>query len=209
MIVGNSTACAPSVPIAGMSARSLDSPVFRLFAAGGAAGAGSIAASFAACFGLSETSNESPTLDPRNRSLGVIKHIPLESTAPPARLSAIAPRSARRLPSTLSVRSISAPCFVVSKTCRSLTAAACAESSSTLTPTALSVPARRANAAGGFARLGSSAAAFPEVVASAAASAAAFAAFIAAGSRETRSPPARGFSANARDESWLSCATKF
>eukprot|EP00982_Pelagococcus_subviridis_P007716 30717-Pelagococcus_subviridis.AAC.2 len=82
--------------------------------------------------------------------------------------------------------------------------AAYAPSSSTATPTADSVPSRWSTAAGGFAREGSSAPAFPAVTAAAEAAAAAF----AAGS-SPRPPPASGFSANAALLSCDSCSKKF
>ena len=174
-------------------------------AAGPAGGSACVAAGSFSCM---LTSSESPTLEPRNSSRRVTRHMPLESTAPPARRRCMAPCLASLRPSTRSVRSIRAPCFVVSKTRFSETTAACAASISTETPKALSVPSRDASAAGGFANEGSCAAAFPAVVASAAAAAAALCAALAASSQPVF-PPARGLSASARELSWLSCMMKF
>mmetsp|Transcript_15052 Transcript_15052/g.64458 ORF Transcript_15052/g.64458 Transcript_15052/m.64458 type:complete len:227 (+) Transcript_15052:3954-4634(+) len=153
------------------------------------------------------TRSESPTREPRNSSRRVSRHMPLDSTAPPARRRCMAPCLASLRPSTRRDRSMSAPALVVNSTRRSETTAACAASSSTETPKALSVPSRDAKAAGGLASDGSCAAAFPAVVASAAASAAARAAFLALSS--PASPPASGLSASARELSWLSCMMKF
>ena len=84
----------------------------------------------------------------------MMRHMPLESTAPPARRRCIAPCAASRRPSTLRLSNISAPCFVVTSTWRSDNTAACAESSSTETPSALSVPSRVATNDAGLASSG-------------------------------------------------------
>mmetsp|Transcript_4024 Transcript_4024/g.13467 ORF Transcript_4024/g.13467 Transcript_4024/m.13467 type:complete len:213 (+) Transcript_4024:2897-3535(+) len=108
-------------------------------------GSGNNSVAAGSSFGVNFTNKESPIRLPRNNKSRASKHIPDESTAPPARCNIM---RFKCRPSVCNANKSNAPVFVVTSTRSSETTAACAPSRVNSNPQSM---ARAAHLGGGFA----------------------------------------------------------